>query len=177
METYRGHSEILHFWQSIRLNSATSSPSHSTLPAFNQRDHHPSSTPTVIIDGLDECENRDSQRLILNAISDAVFKDEVKLRFLIASRPEPQIYEIFLAQPLHQRHYPILLKDDFETREELLQHLRKGFEDICKRKPDLMYSVQKPAWENLWTIYTGIGSISCCHGYQICRVRWYTQCQ
>jgi len=113
----------------------------------SQRDQSRTSlhTPTVIIDGLDECEGRDFQRLILNAISDAVvFKDKVKLRFLIASRPEPQIYEIFLAQPLHQRHYPILLKDDFETREELLQHLRTGFEDICKRKPDLMYSVQKP---------------------------------
>ena len=113
----------------------------------SQRDQSRTSlhTPTVIIDGLDECEGRDFQRLILNAISDAVvFKDKVKLRFLIASRPEPQIYEIFLAQPLHQRHYPILLKDDFETREELLQHLRTGFEDICKRKPDLMYSVQEP---------------------------------
>ena len=101
-------------------------------------------TPTVIIDGLDECEGRDFQRLILNAISDAVFKDRVKLRFLIASRPESQIYEIFVTQPLHQRHYSILLKDDFETRAELLQHLRTGFEEISKRKLDLMYSVQKP---------------------------------
>jgi len=129
-----------------QLRYLITEPLHLTLNSPPSHDQLRTSfhTPTAIIDGLDECEGRDFQRLILNAISDAVFKDRVKLRFLIASRPEPQIYEIFLAQPLHQRHYPILLKDDFETREELLQHLRTGFEDICKRKPDLMYSVQEP---------------------------------
>jgi len=131
-------------------------PLHLTLNSPPSHDQLRTSfhTPTAIIDGLDECEGRDFQRLILNAISDAVFKDRVKLRFLIASRPEPQICETFLARPLHQHYYPILLKDDFETQEELLQHLRTGFEDICKRKSDLTYSVQKP-WpseEDLWTL-------------------------
>jgi len=120
----------------LTLNSSLNQLCHQPLIPFH--------TPTVIIDGLDECEGRDSQRLILNVISDAVFKDQVKLRFLIASRPEPQIQELFVTQPLHQHHYPIVLADDFETRAEILQHLRIGFDEICKRKRDLMYSVQKP---------------------------------
>jgi len=103
-----------------------------------------SHTPTVLIDGLDECEGHGFQCLILNAISFAVFKDYVKLRFLIASRPEPQIRERFVTQPFSRRHFPITLDGDYETRKELLQHLRVGFEDIFMRKCDLMFGVRTP---------------------------------
>jgi len=103
-----------------------------------------SRTPTVLIDGLDECEGHGFQCLILNAISTAVFKDHVKLRFLIASRPEPQIRERFVTQPLSRHHFPITLDGDYETREELRQHLRVGFEDIFMRKCDLMFGVESP---------------------------------
>jgi len=103
-----------------------------------------SHTSTVLIDGLDECEGHDIQRFVLNAISSAVFKDHVKLRFLIASRPEPQIRERFITQPLSRRHFPITLDDDYETHKELRQHLRAGFEDIFTRKCDLMFGVKGP---------------------------------
>ena len=103
-----------------------------------------SHTPTVLIDGLDECEGHGFQCLILNAISSAVFKDHVKLRFLIASRPEPQIRARFITQPLSRRHFPITLDGDYETRKELLQHLRIGFEDIFMRQCDLMFGVRSP---------------------------------
>jgi len=128
----------------LTLNSSQSQLGHQSCAPFH--------TPTVIIDGLDECEGRDSQRLIINAISDAVFKDQVKLRFLIASRPEPQIHELFLTQPLYQNYHPIVLVDDFATRAEILQYLLSGFDDICKRKRDLMYSVQKP-WPSEWDLW------------------------
>jgi len=103
-----------------------------------------SHTPTVLIDGLDECEGHGFQCLILNAISSAVFKDHVKLRFLIASRPEPQIRARFVTQPLSRRHFPIILDGDYETRKELRQHLRVGFEDIFMRQCDLMFGVRSP---------------------------------
>jgi len=101
-------------------------------------------TPTVLIDGLDECEGHGLQCLILNAISTAVFKDHVKLRFLIASRPEPQIRERFITQPFSRHHFPITLDGDYETHKELHQHLRVGFEDIFSRKCDLMFGVRSP---------------------------------
>jgi len=104
----------------------------------------PFHTPTVIIDGLDECESYDFQCLILSAISTAVFKDHVKLRFLIASRPEQQINKTFRAHPLRQLHSPITLVDDYETYEELKKHMRSGFDGICERHSDLMFAVEKP---------------------------------
>ena len=100
-------------------------------------------SPTVIVDGLDECEGRDSQRLILEAISTAVFTDRIQLRFLIASRPESQIAEIFRTHPLDQ-HYPITLVDDYQTKEEMRQYFQTGFEKIWKRRGDLMSTVKRP---------------------------------
>jgi len=104
----------------------------------------PFHTPTVIIDGLDECDGHDSQILILSAISTSVFKDNVKLRFLIASRPEHQISKIFHARPLRQLHSPITLVDDYETYEELEKHMRSGFDGIYERHSDSMFAVEKP---------------------------------
>ncbi len=101
-------------------------------------------TPTVLIDGLDECEDHEFQRLILIAISTAAFKDHTQLRFLIASRPERQIREMFLSQPFDKHHYPITFVNDYETREELREHLRSRFDDIYKRKSDLIFAVKKP---------------------------------
>jgi len=113
--------------------------------------HHPSPsasfkfhTPTVIIDGLDECEGHDFQRLILKAVSAAVFKEHIPLRFLIASRPEPQISETFRTQPLAGYHYPITLVDDYQTREELRQFLRSGFDGMCQRRADPVSTVEQP---------------------------------
>jgi len=104
----------------------------------------PFHTPTVIIDGLDECDGHDSQSLILSAISTAVFKDHIKLRFLIASRPEHQISKIFHAHPLRQLHSPITLVDDYKTYEELKKHMRSGFDRIYERHSDSMFAVEKP---------------------------------
>jgi len=119
-----------------------------TRPLHEVTRHSPPSapfhTPTVIIDGLDECEGHDFQRLILKAISTAVFKEHVPLRFLIASRPDAQISETFRIQPLAQHHYPITLVDDYSTREELRQFLRSGFDEICQRRFDIISTVEHP---------------------------------
>jgi len=104
----------------------------------------PFHTPTVIIDGLDECDGHDFQCLILSAISTAIFKDHVKLRFLIASRPEQQINKTFRAHPLRQLHLPITLVDDYETYEELEKHMRSGFDRIYERHSGLMFALEKP---------------------------------
>jgi len=100
--------------------------------------------PTVIIDGLDECDGHDSQRCILDAISTAVFKDHIPLRFLIASRPERQISQTFYSQPLDHHHYPMTLTDDYHTRKELEQFLRSGFDKIHEQQCDVMATVERP---------------------------------
>jgi hypothetical protein len=52
-------------------------------------------TLTVIIDGLDECDGPNIQQEILRSIGHAMTEGQFPLRFLIASRPEPHLREIF----------------------------------------------------------------------------------
>ncbi|KAJ7918022.1 hypothetical protein B0H13DRAFT_1543425, partial [Mycena leptocephala] len=49
----------------------------------------------VVIDGLDECEGQTVQQEILCSIGRAVIEQQLPLQFLIASRPESHIWEIF----------------------------------------------------------------------------------
>jgi hypothetical protein len=49
---------------------------------------------TIIIDGLDECEGQNAQQEILHLIRDST-QQQMPLRFIIASRPEAHIREVF----------------------------------------------------------------------------------
>ncbi|KAJ7806265.1 hypothetical protein B0H13DRAFT_1929698 [Mycena leptocephala] len=53
-------------------------------------------TLTLIIDGLDECEGQNIQQEILRSIGRVMHDKFLPLRFLIVSRPEPHIGEIFI---------------------------------------------------------------------------------
>ncbi|KAF7373008.1 putative nwd2 protein [Mycena sanguinolenta] len=50
---------------------------------------------TVLIDGLDECEGYGIQQEILRAIRNSLSKHPIPLRFIVASRPEPHICDMF----------------------------------------------------------------------------------
>ncbi|KAJ7681907.1 hypothetical protein DFH06DRAFT_284075 [Mycena polygramma] len=56
----------------------------------------PDSAPTILlIDGLDECDTHGAQSAILCSICTAVLQHPTKFRFLIASRPEAHIHDVF----------------------------------------------------------------------------------
>ncbi|KAJ7909619.1 hypothetical protein B0H13DRAFT_2013973 [Mycena leptocephala] len=55
----------------------------------------PGRTLVIVVDGLDECEGQIIQQEILRSIGNAVHEGPSPLRFLIASRPEDHIQEIF----------------------------------------------------------------------------------
>ncbi|KAJ7626975.1 hypothetical protein FB45DRAFT_57017 [Roridomyces roridus] len=59
--------------------------------------HRLPSTPSlvVVIDGLDECTGEKRQQDIVLSIARGLVRNPTPLRFLIASRPEPQIAELF----------------------------------------------------------------------------------
>ncbi|KAJ7289628.1 hypothetical protein C8J57DRAFT_1027710, partial [Mycena rebaudengoi] len=50
---------------------------------------------TILIDGLDECEGQDVQQEIPRAIRNTSSTDSLPLRFIIASRPESHIRDVF----------------------------------------------------------------------------------
>ncbi|KAF7372977.1 NACHT domain-containing protein [Mycena sanguinolenta] len=67
----------------------------------------------IIIDGLDECNGHDVQRQILRVIRDASSKHPIFLRFIVASRPEAHIREIFDSLPYLGIHRPFNVEQSF----------------------------------------------------------------
>ncbi|KAF7326342.1 NACHT domain-containing protein [Mycena sanguinolenta] len=61
-------------------------------------------TGTILIDGLDECDGMDVQVEILRIIRDSSSQGPTPLRFIIASRPEAHIHEMF-DLPIYVGHH------------------------------------------------------------------------
>ena len=65
------------------------------VDAFKHLSPLPQRSYLVILDGLDECHNKATQQLILQLLCKTITVHKLPLRFLIGSRPESHIREIF----------------------------------------------------------------------------------
>ncbi|KAK1216558.1 hypothetical protein PQX77_020804 [Marasmius sp. AFHP31] len=88
-------------------------------------------TNLVIIDGLDECGDEQTQKRVLSMIQ-STFRDSphFPLRFLICSRPEAWIKEAFTTNRLFRLSKSILLNDDFRPAEDIMRYFRHQFQEI-----------------------------------------------
>jgi len=101
--------------------------------------------PTVIIiDGLDECEDLNSQRDILTLIGQVTLDPSVAIRFVIASRPEHQICDMFNKEPLFSRTRRLVLDEGYNTAVDIERYLRDKFEEIYSRNRDIMPDIKSP---------------------------------
>ncbi|KAK1218961.1 hypothetical protein PQX77_018328 [Marasmius sp. AFHP31] len=85
----------------------------------------------VIMDGLDECGDEQTQKRVLSRIQ-FTFRDSphFPLRFLICSRPEAWLKEAFTANRLSRLSKSILLNDDFRPAEDIMRYYRHQFREI-----------------------------------------------
>ncbi|KDR74794.1 hypothetical protein GALMADRAFT_27789, partial [Galerina marginata CBS 339.88] len=107
----------------------------------------------IVIDGLDECEDRNSQVKILAAISKSLQQHHLPLIFLIASRPEPDIRGAFAFEYLSQVSTQNPLDDDYLSSEDIRLFLCDKFSEIKNSHP--FRSQIQPTWpseDNLQTI-------------------------
>ena len=94
--------------------------------------------PTIIvIDGLDECEDLNSQRDILTLIGQVTMDPDVAIRFIIASRPEHQICDMFNKEPLFSKTRSLVLYEGYDTAADIERYLREKFEEIYSRNRDV----------------------------------------
>ena len=104
----------------------------------------PARPTIIIIDGLDECEDLDSQRDILALIGQVTMYPDVGIRFIIASRPEHQICDMFKKEPLFSETRRLVLDEEYDTTADIERYLREKFEDIHSRNRDIMPDVKSP---------------------------------
>ncbi|KAJ6598348.1 hypothetical protein DFH09DRAFT_1022665 [Mycena vulgaris] len=101
------------------------------------RDTTPTRAFVVILDGLDECEGEHVQQELLRSIA----QSQLPLRFLIASRPEPYIAEIFREPCLNGFHRPLNIQQSFE---DVRIYLRDEFARIHREHHETMLTVATP---------------------------------
>ncbi|KAK7037268.1 hypothetical protein VNI00_011259 [Paramarasmius palmivorus] len=85
----------------------------------------------IIIDGLDECDVGRVQQRILSILS-TTFPTEVLVRFLVSSRPEPPIREVFDTTAFRPYSRRVALDESFRPDRDIKTFLVSGFEQIRK---------------------------------------------
>ncbi|KDR67104.1 hypothetical protein GALMADRAFT_1129347 [Galerina marginata CBS 339.88] len=89
----------------------------------------------VIIDGLDECDDRENQVKILSTISRALQQHHLPLIFLVASRPEHDIKHAFNVGYLKEITTRIALNDDYLPSDDIRLFLQDKFTEIKEVHP------------------------------------------
>ncbi|KAJ7911748.1 hypothetical protein B0H13DRAFT_1614251 [Mycena leptocephala] len=100
-----------------------------------------SAAPILLIDGLDECDTHRAQVEILRLIASAVGQDPNTFRFLIASRREAYIREIFEEPCFDGILDSVNAEQSFE---DVRNYLRDEFARIHREHRDTMDSVRTP---------------------------------
>ncbi|KAJ6574412.1 hypothetical protein B0H19DRAFT_1124418 [Mycena capillaripes] len=95
----------------------------------------------LVIDGLDECDRQHVQQEVLDAIGNCIAGGRLPLRFLIASRPEPHIGEIFRSPCLKTVHRPLNVLQSFD---DVRRYLVDEFARVHTQHDETMATVPAP---------------------------------
>ncbi|KAF8208094.1 hypothetical protein K438DRAFT_1754837 [Mycena galopus ATCC 62051] len=96
---------------------------------------------TIIVDGLDECEGQGMQEEILRAIRTYTAKYSLPLRFIIASRPESHIRELFTSPFYEGAYCPFNVEQSFE---DVRRYLLDEFSRIHHEHHLTMVNIPSP---------------------------------
>ncbi|KAK1225953.1 hypothetical protein PQX77_011085 [Marasmius sp. AFHP31] len=87
----------------------------------------------VVLDGLDECGNEETQLRILDIIRSAYEQNpQFPLRFLICSRPEAWIREAFVEDRFRKLSKTIVLDETFEPNRDIMRYYLHHFQEIAR---------------------------------------------
>jgi hypothetical protein len=98
----------------------------------------------IIIDGLDECEDFDSQCDILKLVVRVSTDPSVPFRFIIASRPEHQICSTFNEEPLFSMTRRLVLDEEYDSASDIESYLHDKFMEIHRHNGDIMGQIGSP---------------------------------
>ena len=89
----------------------------------------------IVIDGLDECGDPESQRYILKVLMNALKSHSIPFSFILASRPEQHIREAFDGKLLSSITTRLVLDDTYHPDDDIRTFLRSKFRDIKDLHP------------------------------------------
>ncbi|KAJ6471476.1 hypothetical protein C8R45DRAFT_1014477 [Mycena sanguinolenta] len=96
---------------------------------------------TILIDGLDECEGYGIQQEILRVIRHSLSKHPIPLRFIVASRPEPHICDMFNSPLYFGTYRSFNVEQSFE---DVRKYLCDDFSRIHREHYRTMAGIPSP---------------------------------
>ena len=113
------------------------------VDAFKYLSPLPQRSYLVIIDGLDECNDKAIQQSILRLLCETITVHKLPLRFLIGSRPESHICASFDRESLYTITHRVVLDETFKPGRDIRVFLQDGFAKICAEN-SIMSRVEQP---------------------------------
>ena len=113
------------------------------VDAFRCLSPLPQRSYLVIIDGLDECRDKETQQMILQLLCETIAVHKLPLRFLIGSRPESHIRDSFDRESLCMVTRRVVLDETFNPGRDIQLFLQDGFAKICA-KNSILSHVEQP---------------------------------
>lgn len=107
---------------------------------------------SIIIDGLDECADRESQVEIIRIIASSIRVGSTPFRWAVFSREEPYIVSTFTSPSVSSHCYSVYLPISRKADEEIELYLRGGFANILQRRNLLYMSFSWPTPEHIKTL-------------------------
>jgi len=93
----------------------------------------------IIIDGLDECEGKDIQSGLVKSLAAAFCHCPLRIRILIASRPEVYLQSTFNLPPLQPHLSRVALSNEYSAEEDIRRFLEDSFDKIKREHPLTSY--------------------------------------
>jgi len=93
----------------------------------------------IIIDGLDECQGGDVQSGIVKSLVAAFHRSSLRIRILIASRPEVHLQSTFNPNSIRPHLSRLALSDEFSPEEDIYRFLEDSFDKIRREHPLASY--------------------------------------
>jgi len=93
----------------------------------------------IIIDGLDECQGGDVQSGIVKSLVAAFHRSSLRIRILIASRPEVHLQSTFNLTSMQSHLSRLALSDEYSPDEDIYRFLEDSFDKIRREHPLASY--------------------------------------
>ena len=108
----------------------------------------------IILDGMDECRTTSAQTHILNALSTAVKRLHIPLCFIVTSRPEQDIRQMFNDQNgLGSLSFSIALDDTYRPDDDIRIFLQSTFDEIKRQHPSKAHlPASWPSPQDIWRL-------------------------
>ena len=98
----------------------------------------------IVIDGLDECLDKETQKQILNMLRDAIREYRLPVIFLVASRPDHDITTVLNSKPMEGVFARLYLDSSFYPDDDIRTFLEDSFEEIQTSHP---FQSHGPVWQ------------------------------